>query len=68
MATFYISVNDDSSYDKIMEKLVSRSVFFSKDTSNGYISIEVQGNTEDYSVFKRMIDNKEIHAFIQEGI
>lgn len=68
MATFYLTTPSDSSYDKIMEYLISRSLTFSKDTSSGPIRLEIMGNTNDYNYFKEQIDTGIIIAHLQEAL
>jgi len=65
---FILTTNSDSSYDKIMEKLISRGVYFSKDSNGGTISLEIHGSSQDYQEFKSMIENGIISAFLQEAI
>jgi len=66
MATFLITTSSDSSYDKIMSYLISRSLTFNKDSSMGPITLEVQGNSNDYTYFKQLIESGVIHAHLQE--
>lgn len=66
MAAFIISTASDSSYDKIMEYLISKSLTFSKDTAGGPIMLEIHGNTNDYTYFKNMIESGVIIAHLQE--
>jgi hypothetical protein len=68
MATFYLTTGSDSSYDKIMEYLISRSLTFSKDTSSGPVKLEIMGNTNDYIYFKEQIEAGMIFAHLQEAL
>ena len=65
---FIVTTNSDSSYDKIVEMLISKGVYFSKDTNGGAISLEIYGNTQDYHDFKAMIDSGQISAYLEEAL
>lgn len=65
---FILTTNSDSSYDKIVEKLITKGVYFSKDTNGGHISLEIHGSSQDYQDFKSMIDTGEIFAHLQEAL
>jgi hypothetical protein len=66
--TFSITTNSDNSYDKIMEYLITNSITFSKETSGGHISLEVHGNTNDYTYFKEQIRTGVLLAHLVEMI
>jgi hypothetical protein len=68
MITFYLTTASDSSYDKIMEYLISRSLTFSKDTSSGPVRLEIMGNANDYKHFKDQVDSRIIIAHLQEAV
>lgn len=65
---FIVTTNSDSSYDKIVEMLISKGVYFSKDTNGGAISLEIHGTPQDYHDFKAMIDSGQIHAYLEEAL
>jgi hypothetical protein len=65
---FSITTNSDLSYDKIMEYLITNSITFSKDSSKGYISLEVHGNSNDYTYFQEQIKSGVLLAHLQEMI
>jgi hypothetical protein len=66
--TFILTTNSDLSYDKIMEKLTSKGIYFSKNSNGGTISLEINGSVQDYREFKDMIESGTISAFLQETI
>jgi hypothetical protein len=65
---FFLTTNSDSSYDKIVEKLISKGVYFSKDLNGGTITLEIHGNSQDYQDFKSMIESGAISAYLEEAI
>ena len=65
---FILTTNSDASYDKIVEKLISKGIYFCKEFNGENISLEINGNSQDYQDFKSMIDNGIIIAYLEEAI
>ena len=55
MATFFITVQDDRTYTRILESIIQRSLTHCKSTEGTSVKLEVIGSVEDYKFFEKEI-------------
>jgi hypothetical protein len=66
MLDFSLSIYSESSYDRVMEMLISRSLVFHRSQDGGFTNFEIKGTSADYFAFQKEIEENRIHGSLIE--
>lgn len=66
MIDFSLTIYSESSYNRAMEVLISRSLVFNRSQSGSATIFEIKGTVNDYLEFQQEIEAKKIHGSLNE--